>query len=161
MDYRNIIKKPKYPELWRKSYGDELRRLARGILGCVTGTNTLFFINKADLPADRWKDVTYGSICVNYRPKKKDPNRTRITVGGDRIHYVLDCITPTVDLLTVKILLNSVISTCGARYMTIDIKYFYFNTPMEIYEYMRIKITNIPDDIIHQYDLQANVTKDG
>ena len=45
--------------------------------------------------------------------------------------------------------------------MTIDIKDLYIGTPMEIYEYMRIKITNIPDDIIHQYDLQANVTKDG
>ena len=32
---------------------------------------------------------------------------------------------------------------------------------MEIYEYMRVKITDIPDDIIHQYNLQKKVTKDG
>ena len=45
--------------------------------------------------------------------------------------------------------------------MTIDIKDFYLNTPMGGYEYMRIKITDIPNDIIHQYNLQTKVTKDG
>ena len=45
--------------------------------------------------------------------------------------------------------------------MKIDIKDFYLNTPMERYEYMRIKITNIPDDIIRQYNIQTKVTKDG
>ena len=40
-------------------------------------------------------------------------------------------------MLTVKILLNSVISTKGARFMTIDIKDFYLNTPMARFEYMR------------------------
>ena len=38
----------------------------------------------------------------------------------------------------VKILLNSVLSTEGAKFMTIDIKDFYLNTPMERYEYMRM-----------------------
>ena len=82
-------------------------------------------------------------------------------MGGDRIHSLLDCSTSTVDLLTVKIQLSSVISTHGAQYMTIDIKDLYIGTPMEIYEYMRVKITDIPDDIIHQYNLQKKVTKDG
>ena len=61
---------------------------------------------------------------MNYRPEKGDPYRTRLTVGGNLIVYPGDCGTPTVDLLTVKLLLNSVISTPDAKFVTIDIKDF-------------------------------------
>jgi hypothetical protein len=44
---------------------------------------------------------------------------------------------PTADLLTIKLLINSVISTAGAKFMTMDIKDFYLNTPMDRYKYMR------------------------
>ena len=130
MEYRDLMKKPKYRKLYAKLYTKELGRLAQGMPGQVEGTNTIFFIPKKDVPLDRWRGVTYGRVVVNYRPKKDDPYRTRLTVGGDRLHYPGDCGTPTVDLLTVKLLLNSVISTAGARFMTIDIKDFYLNTLM-------------------------------
>ena len=45
--------------------------------------------------------------------------------------------------------------------MKIDIKYFYFNTPMSLFEYMRLKPADIPEDIIEHYNLRKNVTKDG
>ena len=131
MEYRRVMKNPKYRELYAQSYSKELGRLAQGIPGKVEGTNTIFFIDRADVPAERWKDVTYGRVVVNYRPEKSDPYRTRLTVGGNLIVYPGDCGTPTVDLLTVKLLLNSVVSTPGAKFMTIDIKDFYLNTPME------------------------------
>ena len=54
--------------------------------GRVKGTNKILFIPKEDLPAERWKDVTYGRIVVNYRPKESNSNRVRLTVGGDRIN---------------------------------------------------------------------------
>ena len=54
-----------------------------------------------------------------------------ITVSGDRVNYPRDCGTPTTDFLTVNILLNSTISTPGARFMTLNIKDFYLMTPME------------------------------
>jgi hypothetical protein len=38
--------------------------------------------------------------------------------------------------------------------MTIDIKDFYLNNPMSRYEYMRIPINVIPEDIIDQYGLR-------
>ena len=41
--------------------------------------------------------------------------------------------------------------------MTVDIKNFYLNMPMSRYEYIRIKLTNIPDKIIQQYNLCDNV----
>jgi hypothetical protein len=57
--------------------------------------------------------------------------------------------------------LNSVISTPGAQYMTLDVKNFYLNTPMSRYEYVRIKIDDIPKEIIVEYNLQEKVTTDG
>ena len=74
--------------------------------------------------------MTYGRIVVNYRPEKSNPKRVRLTVGVDRINYLGDCCTPTADMLTVKLLLNSVISTKGAKFVSIDIKKIYLNTPM-------------------------------
>ena len=102
--------------------------------GRVKGTDTIFFIEKAYIPTNQWKDVTYGLIVVSYRPEKSDPNHTRLTVWGGRFNCPGDCRTPTTDLLTVKLLLNSTISTPGARFVTIDIKYFYLMTPMARYE---------------------------
>ncbi len=43
----------------------------------------------------------------------------------------------------------------------IDIKDFYLNTPMKCKEYMRLKITHIPDKIIKEYNLQELVKEDG
>ncbi len=44
---------------------------------------------------------------------------------GDRVHYLFNAGMPTADLLTIKLLINSVISTPGARFFTRDIKNFY------------------------------------
>jgi hypothetical protein len=64
-------------------------------------------------------------ICVNYHPKKDDPNRTRLTVGGNNLINVLGNVSmPTIDMVTVKLHLNSVISTKGAHYCTINLKDF-------------------------------------
>ena len=57
-------------------------------------------------------------------PEKKEKNRTRFTVGGDKIDYPGEVATPTEDMLVAKILFNSIISTKGAQFMTIDISNF-------------------------------------
>ena len=38
--------------------------------------------------------------------------------------------------------------------MTLDIENFHLNTPMTGYEYVRLKMDDIPDEIIQQYHLQ-------
>ena len=43
----------------------------------------------------------------------------------------------------------------------IDIKDFYLNTPMKQYEYMRLKLSDLPDDVIKQYNLKIKFTSDG
>jgi hypothetical protein len=74
-------------------------------------------------------------------------------VGGNLVHYPDKVSTPTADLSTVKLLLNSVISTPGARFATFDLKDIYLGTPMTRKEYMRISLASFPQSIIDQYAL--------
>ena len=67
-------------------------------------------------------------------------------MDGYRINYPGYCDTPTVELLPVKLLLKNLVSTPGAKLMTIDIKDFYLNTPIDRYKYMRLKLSDIPED---------------
>jgi hypothetical protein len=162
LEYKHLIANPKTRATWTHSYGNELGRLAQGMPGRNTGTNTIFFIKKDQVPKERAKDVTYGLITTLIRPEKIDePNRTRLVAGGDRVHYPGDAGTPTADLLTVKLLLNSIISTENARFMTMDIKDFYLNTPMARYEYMRLRLADMPEDVIEHYKLREIATPDG
>ena len=56
---------------------------------------------------------------------------TRLTIGGKKINNLGDCGTPTTDLLTIKLLLSSISSMTKAKFMTMDIKIFYLNTPLK------------------------------
>ena len=49
--------------------------------------------------------------------------------------------------------LNSVISTKGAQYCTIDLKDYCLNTPMERPEYMRMKLKDLPQEFVNMYNL--------
>jgi hypothetical protein len=108
------------------------------------------------------KDITYGLITCLVRPKKtEEPNRTKLVAGGDRVHYPFDAGTPTANLLTVKLLINSVISTPGRRFFTMDIKNFYLCMPMSQYEYMRLKLSDTPEGVIEHYKLRDIATPEG
>jgi len=161
LTYRQLIHHPKYKKEWNTSAANEFGRLAQGVGGRIEGSNTIRFIPRSSIPHDRLKNVTYGKFVCELKPNKKEINRTRLTVGGDRINYPGDCSTPTADLVLVKTHFNSVISTRNARYMTLDIKNFYLNTPMTRPEYIRIKLSDIPDEIIHEYKLHNIATPDG
>jgi hypothetical protein len=82
-------------------------------------------------------------------------------MGGNLINYPGDCGTPTADLLTVKLMFNSIISTPNAKFITIDIKDFYLMTPMDRFEYFRMKLELFPQDIIKEYGLRDKVDADG
>ena len=157
LEYRDLIKRPEIQHTWFKALANELGRLSQGIRD-IKGTNTIFFIPKYEIPKERWKDITYGRIVVGYKPDKLEKNRARLTVGGDRIDYPYAVSAPTCDLPTIKLLWNSVISTPGAKYFTMDISNFYLGSPMKRPEYMRMPIKLIPDEIIQEYDLLSIVT---
>ncbi len=82
-------------------------------------------------------------------------------MGGNLVNYPDGCGTPTADLLTVKLLINSLISTDNAKFMTIDIKDFYLMTPIRRYEYFHMKIDLFLQDIINEYNLHDKVDANG
>ena len=45
--------------------------------------------------------------------------------------------------------------------MTTDIKDFYLNNPMPRFEYMRLKLTELPNNFVQQYNIASKVTRDG
>jgi hypothetical protein len=67
---------------------------------------------------------------VDIKEHKEEQERTRLTVGGDQIEYPGDKSTRTAGLTTAKILIKSVISTLGAKFLVIDIQKIYLNTPL-------------------------------
>ena len=153
LNYKKLLK-TKHKDVWTKSCSNEFGRLAQGN-GTVEGTNTIFFINFHEMPKGR--KATYANIVVDIRPEKKETHRTRMTVGGNLIEYPGNVSTDTADITTAKILFNSVLSTKNARFLGLDIKIFYLNNDMERYEYMKIPIDIIPQDIIDRYNLMDKV----
>jgi hypothetical protein len=97
--------------------------------------------------------VTYGSFVVDINDHKEEKERTRLTVGGDQIEYPGDKSTRTAGLTTAKILINSIISTLGTKFLVIDINNFYLNTHLGRFEYMVINLSLLPQERIDNYYL--------
>jgi hypothetical protein len=131
MEMRHLLVNLKYKKLWGISFIKELRHLAQGIPGVSKGTDTIIFIQCEDISNKCKHEVMYAQVCVNYLLEKEDPNCTRVTLGGNLLHYPGDCGTPTVNMITVKLHLNSIISTKNVQYYDIYLKNFYLNTPMD------------------------------
>jgi hypothetical protein len=162
LNYRQLLKHPKYKKDWDLSSANEFGRLAQGVGGRIKKpTNTIRFIYEKEVPKPRRKDVTYGSFVCTVRPEKAEPNRTRFTVGGDKINYPGEVATPTAEMLVAKILFNSVISTPGAKFMTMDISNFYLMTPLKRPEYIRVRLDDMPEEIIKEYKLRDKANAKG
>ena len=106
-------------------------------------------------PPDRRKDTTYYNPQVKEKVNEAGEKtfRVRGTVGGDRIQYHGEVTARTAELESVKILLNSVVSTPGAQWMTIDIKDYYLGTPMDRSEWMRVPVKFLPIATITKHKL--------
>jgi hypothetical protein len=92
--------------------------------------------------------------------EKAEPNQMQFMVGGDRINYPGNANTTT-EMLVAKMLFNSVISTKGARFMTIDISNFYLMTPLHHARFIQIKLSDILNEAINEYKLREKTTKNG
>ncbi len=71
LEYRHLIANQTTRATWQHSYGNKIGRLTQGMPGQNTGTNTIVFIKKNQVPHNRTKDVTYRLITCLMRPKKK------------------------------------------------------------------------------------------
>ena len=138
--YKKLIADPLTATTWARAFGKEFGNLAQGDAETNTpGTDSIHVLTLQQIqhiPTDR--TITYARIVVDYQPQKADPNRVRITAGGNLITYPGELTTRTADLTTTKILWNSVISTPHAKYLCLDIKNFYLGTPMDRFEYMKM-----------------------
>ena len=137
--------------IWKKAYANNLDRLAQGKMGQVDTTNTIFFIPHNKIPPGR--RVTYRKKECSIWPTKAKTHCVRLTVGGDCLDYPSDPSSTCASITTTKILLNSTISTPGARFATANVSNFYYRTPMNRYKYMKIKFDKIPKEIVDAYNL--------
>ncbi len=93
--------------------------------------------------------------------EKKNPNQMRATIGGNLTNYPNDVGTPTANLLLIKIFLNSVILMKGAKFANANLANFYLMTPLKWPKYAKIKILDIPDEVITEYKLHQFATPNG
>jgi hypothetical protein len=152
MEYTALMKDPELQPLWTRGFGNECGRLFQGIRDIV-GTDTCFSITLTNIPKDR--KITYGKIVCDYKPHKKEKERVRLTVGGDRLDYSGDVATSTADITTFKILINGTLSTEDTAMMMMDIKNYYLGTPLPWFEYMKMLLSRFPEEIIQKYNLNA------
>ena len=122
LEYRHLIQGPdKY--IWVKALANNFGRLAQGVKDRMpTGNSKIFFIHPSKIPAH--KKVTYGRLVVDILPLKDEKYRVRITVGCDKLYFCGDASSVAASLATVKLLLNSVVSTKDAKFTTADINIF-------------------------------------
>ena len=121
---------PELKKLWVPAMSKELHRLMQGKEGITVGTNTIFFLSHNEIwciPKDC--TVTYAHIGIDHRPQKDDPNRMRIIVGSNIIDYPYKLTMRTANMVSAKIMWNSIVSTPGAKFGGADIKNMYLETP--------------------------------
>ena len=106
----------------------------------MEGTYTMFFVAQYQVPRDRLKDVKYGFIVVDYRPQKEEQHKTRLPVGGNTIVHAGYARTPTADITTSNLIINSTISKHGGNIYVLQHQKSYLGTPLIIYEYIKFFI---------------------
>ena len=131
--------KEKMKPTWKIGLSNEIRRLEQGGGDRVAGTNTIDFVHKSEVPAN--KKVTYANFICNYRPLKTEPHRVRLTVGGDKIDCPYDAGSSAASLLEKKLILKITISDAkkGARFLSAELKDHFLASPMEENEYTQIQ----------------------
>ena len=142
-------------------FGEEWGSLAQGDTRTgAKGTDSFMILRPEQVPLiPNDRVVTYANIFVDYRPQKDDPNCVRITARSDLIIYPGELTTIIADITTSKILCNCVLSTNNVKYICLDINFFYLCAPMSRYEYMKIPITILPQDVKEEYNLLEKVYK--
>ena len=160
MAYRDLIKhkNQKIRDRWNQAGLNEFGRLAQGF-GDVKGMDVITFIDRKDMPDG--KQATYARYVVDYRPEKDEPWRLRITCGGDKLDYYGDTTTHSATMETIKCQLNNIISTSGARCATADISNMYLGSDLPEAEYVRFRLSLIPEAFIKAYSLDKLATANG
>eukprot|EP00804_Cyclotella_cryptica_P005280 CCRYP_015798-RA/>CCRYP_015798-RA protein AED:0.29 eAED:0.29 QI:0/0/0/1/1/1/2/0/570 len=140
LNYRQLLRTPKFAQAWSKSSANEFGRRRWG----------------SQERCHVWQLRVHDSS-----EKTDEPNRTRFHCWWRPHQLPREVGTPTAEMLVAKLLFNSAISTPTAKFMTIDISNFYLMTPLMRPEYLRVKLTDIPVEIITKYKLHNKANKYG
>ena len=167
LEYRHLLQHPEKTtrEQWKRAGSNAFGRLLNGVgrdratSDFVPGTNSMKFVHRHQIP--REKVITYARFVASIRLQKAEQYRVRLTAGGNRLDYAGKKSTESATLETIKIILNSVLSTDHARFVVADIGNMYLNTKLPSPEYMRIHTKLIPDEIMNEYDVLAFTNPNG
>ena len=105
---------PHICQTWQRSSANELGRLTQAVGNHITGTDTIWFIHQHEVPNGR--TATYAHFVCDVRDQKSEPERTRVTVGGDLIDYPDPSTTRTCDLVTFKMHVNCTLPRHRCKY---------------------------------------------
>jgi hypothetical protein len=155
LTYSKAVKGPN-SEDWIRATADEYRKLF--------GTKTIKPIYRKDQPFERRKDTTYLNhvTAEKENPDGSIKRRVRSTAGGDRGHYPFDVSAKTADMEMVKVLVSGAASDRKrdrnkGKFATLDIKDYYLATKMDRPEYIRVKMKDIPNEIMEEFQLHMFV----
>jgi hypothetical protein len=105
--------------------------------------------------------VSYVAWAASYKyDDDKNPlHRIRGAYGGNVLKnkYVGETAAQTASLPSFKILLNAVLSTPGAKFMTLDLKDMYLQSDLEKTEYVAIPVADIPAESMTRHKLHDKV----
>jgi hypothetical protein len=134
-------------KVWTRSLANELRKLANGIGTCITkDTKAIFFINCNPIPNDRKITYSWSTCTIHYQTQ--ETHHTCLATGSNLIGYPHSVSTPSANITTTKIVFNSAVSIPNGKFIGFDMKDFYLITKMARYEYMRLPLDIIPQEII-------------
>jgi hypothetical protein len=126
--YKRLMNDPATAEVWMMAFGKDFGGMSQGDnkMG-QKGTNAMFIMLPSDVPnIPKDRVITYARVVIDHHPQKADPNRIRITAGGNLINYPGKLTTRMADIMTAKLLWNSLLSMPRTKYMTLNIKNFTF-----------------------------------
>ena len=144
----------KIAKRWNTSGINEFARLFQGY-GDTEGVDILEWIFKQDVP--HGQRVTYPRYTVDILPEKSESYRTQITAGSNILEYFGDTTTHCASMETVKLHLNSILSTTSARYCNADISNMYLCSLLPDAQYVCFQYSLIPSEIIKHYNLDEKV----
>ena len=108
------------------SFANELGRWSNVVRTRITtGTNTIRFIYKDVVPHN--KRAIYDRKVSSIKSQKEERYRTKLTVRVNLLNYDSDTSSPTTDLNTTNVHINSVVSIPNAHFMIVDISIVYLD----------------------------------
>jgi hypothetical protein len=117
----------------------------------VSTLGDTFLHHVGDMSNRHVADISPDISCLSFGGSGRHANIRHLPTKN-LINYPDDCGTPTADIITVKLLLNSIVSTVNVKFMMIDLKDFYLMMP---------KLDLFPQDIIDKYNLRDIINSDG